>query len=318
MTHRVLLHFHSEWRFLYKKLIQEAHPDLEVDVAGTFDEMAAKIAEADILFAFGAQVKRDIFGHAPKLKWVQAMGTGLDGIIDQPDLRPEVIVTATRGIHGTPLSETAVLYMLALSRQLPRSVHAQDRHEVERWPSRTLSGKTVGILGVGAISETLAPICKAFGMTVVGFSRTSRSLPGFDRMVPRDALLAAVPELDYLVLLIPSTPETRGIVSREVLRAMKPTAFLVNVARGAVVDEPALIEALQQGWIGGAGLDTFVHEPLPPDSPFWDCPNTIVTPHLAGMYEEYPYAAAAQFNHNYALFKAGRYDEMTHIEPRGP
>ena len=136
-------------------------------------------------------------------------------------------------------------------------------------------------------------------------------------MEEANALLATAPDLDYLVLLIPSTPETRGIVSREVLRAMKPTAFLVNVARGAVVEEPALIEALQQGWIGGAGLDTFVHEPLPPDSPFWDCPNTIVTPHLAGMYQEYPYAAAAQFNHNYALFKAGRYAEMTHIEPRG-
>ena len=166
--------------------------------------------------------------------------------------------------------------MLSLARDLPRSVHAQENGQWERWPSRCSSGKTVGILGVGLIAEYLAPICKTFHMTVIGISGSPRAAPGFDRMVARGDLMKVAGELDYLVVLAPLTPETRNIVGAKLLAAMKPTAYLVNVARGGVVDEPALIKALEAGQIAGAGLDVFSQEPLPPDNPLWKTKNVTI------------------------------------------
>jgi phosphoglycerate dehydrogenase-like enzyme len=300
----------------YHQRIAARHPELELHTAKSMEEAAAKIATANILVCFGVNIRYDIFGPAKHLKWVHALGTGLDGITDQPNLAKNVLVTATRGIHGTTLSEMGIMLMLALSRGLPHHIHCQDDKVWDRTPARLLRGKTVGILGVGQISEQFGPLCKAFGMHVIGFSRTTRPLPGFDRLEPRDDFEKFVPNLDYLVLLIPSTPETRGIVSRSVLAAMKPTAYIINLARGAVIDEPALIETLQNKRIGGAGLDTFVDEPLPASSPLWTCPNTIVTPHVAGYNDEYADEATMQFSNNLQNFIAGTTDQMTHLERR--
>ena len=300
----------------YHRRVSARHPELDIVVSTTMEDAAEKIQEADILLCFGAHIRHDFFGPAKRLKWVQALGTGLDGITDQPNLAPHVLVTATRGIHGTTLSEMGIMLMLALSRGLPQHVRAQDMRVWDRFPARLLRGKTVGILGVGQISEMFGPLCKAFGMNVVGFSRTARALPGFDRLEPRDALEQIVAELDYLVLLIPSTPDTHGIVSRRVLGAMKPTAILINLARGAVVDEVALIETLQQRRIGGAGLDTFIEEPLPASSPLWSLPNTIVTPHCAGYNDEYADEATEQFSNNLKNFEAGTTEFMTYLEKR--
>ena len=224
---------------------------------------------------------------AKKLKWIQALGTGIDNIVDLPSLGKEVVVTNVRGIHGPPVSEATIAYMLSLARDMPRSARAQDKNTWERWPSSLLDGKTVGILGVGLIAEYLAPICKQFGMTVIGFSGSPRPAKGFDRVVARADLIKIAPELDYLVALAPLTPETRGIVGEKLLAAMKPTAYLINVARGGVVDEPALIEALESGQIAGAALDVFSQEPLPSDSPLWKTKNVTIFPHLGGYSHGY-------------------------------
>lgn len=319
MRHNLLIFFDGPQADDYARRIGSALPELSLTVTRSFEECAAKVVDADILFAFGAQIRqRDILATSPRLQWVAAMGTGLDGIVDQPGLRGDVTVTATRGIHGQTLGEMGLMLMLALARDFPRNVLAQTRRDwSDRRPAQLLRGKTIGILGVGAIAETFAPLCKALGMQVIGFTRTARPLPGFDRLVPRDRLVATAPELDFLFLLIPATPETTGIVNREVLAAMKPTAFLVNLARGQVVDEPALIEALTERRIGGAALDTFVDEPLPADSPLWSTPNTIVTPHVAGYYDEYTEAACLQFIANYRAWIAGDMAAMTFVEQRG-
>ncbi len=319
MSHNLLIFFDGPQVDDYARLLGAALPQLSITIARNFEDCAAKIPDADILFAFGAQIRqRDILATAPRLQWVAAMGTGLDGIVDQPGLRADVTVTATRGIHGQTLGEMGLMLMLALARDFPRSVLAQTRRDwSDRRPAQLLRGKTIGILGVGAIAETFAPLCKALGMHVIGFTRTTRPIPGFDRMVTRDALVATAPLLDFLFLLIPATPQTTGIVNREVLAAMKPTAFVVNLARGQVVDEPALIEALTERRIGGAALDTFVNEPLPPDSPLWSTPNTIVTPHVAGYYDEYTEAAVVQFIDNYRAWVAHDPAAMTHVEQRG-
>src|SRR5882757_2238683 len=203
--------------------------------------------------------------------------------------------------------------MLSLARDMPRSARAQDKSAWERWPARLLEGKTVGILGVGLIAEYLAPICKALGMTVIGISGSPRPAPGFDRVVARADLMKVAPEFDYLVALAPLTPETRGIVGEKLLAAMKPSAYLVNVARGGVVDEPALIKALEAGTIAGAALDVFSEEPLPPTNPLWKTKNVTIFPHLGGYSQGYEDRAMPTIEGNMRKFLAGDLKTMVNI-----
>ncbi len=157
----------------YEKYLAVRHPELAIKTVATRDEALKHAAWADILMAFGPQVKTDFFRNTPRLKWVHSLGTGTDGIIDSPYLGKDVIVTATRGIHGPPISELAFLLMLAFNRDFRRIERQREAKAWQRFPGRLLDGKTVGILGVGAIAEGLGPRCKAFGMRVVGISRTS-------------------------------------------------------------------------------------------------------------------------------------------------
>src|SRR5581483_4875755 len=223
------------------------------------------------------------------------------------------LVTNVRGIHGAPVSEATIAYMLSLARDMPRSVHAQDESRWERWPSALLAGKTVGILGVGLIAEYLAPILKLLGMTVIGISSAPRDAKGFDRMVAREDLVKLAPELDYLVALTPMSAQTRNIVGEKVFAAMKPSAFLVNVARGGVVDETALMRALEAGQIAGAALDVFAQEPLPPDSPLWKTKNLTIFSHLGGYSQGYEERAMPTLAGNMACYLAGEPQKMINI-----
>ncbi|MDH3194690.1 MAG: D-2-hydroxyacid dehydrogenase [Hyphomicrobiales bacterium] len=304
----------EEVRREYQSRLKTGFPDLNIELARTYEEACAQIVDADILYTFGAMVRDDLYGHAKALKWVQALGTGLDNIIDAPSLSAKAIISSTRGIHGKPMSEAAFLFMLALSRDFPRALKAQRSHEWDRWPARLLHGKTVGILGVGLIAQDLAPRCKAFGMTVVGISRTPREMPGFDRFRHRDQLAEAVGDLDFLILLVPYENATRNIVDAHIFEAMKPSAYLINIARGGVVDEAALMEALQTGQIAGAAIDTFVQEPLPGDHRLWDAPNILITPHNAALNETYIDDALPQFEHNLRHFLAGDIQSMKNVD----
>jgi phosphoglycerate dehydrogenase-like enzyme len=203
--------------------------------------------------------------------------------------------------------------MLSLARDMPRSVRAQAQSKWERWPSALLAGKTVGILGVGLIAGYLAPICKTFGMTVVGISGSPREARHFDRMAHRDDLTKVAGELDFLVVLTPLTAETRDIVGEKVFAAMKPTAYLVNVARGGVVDEPALIAALEAGKIAGAGLDVFAQEPLPSDNALWKMKNVTIFSHLGGYSQGYEDRAMPTIAGNMGKFLAGDLKSMINI-----
>ena len=228
----------------YEKYLAPRHPELTIKTFGTRDEALKHAAWADIMMCFGPQVKTDFFKDTPKLKWVHSLGTGTDGITDSPYLGKDVVVTATRGIHGVPMSEMAFLMMLAFNRDLRRIERQRGEQKWERYPGTTLDGKTVGILGLGAIAEDMAPRFKAFGMKVVGISRTKRAIPGFDAVYTRAEMVEAVNDLDYFVLLLPLEDDSRNIVNDKVLAAMKPSAFLVNLARGGVLDEAALLRAL--------------------------------------------------------------------------
>ena len=200
---------------------------------------------------------------------------------------------------------------------MPRAVRSQDQHKWDRFPARLLKDKTVGIFGIGMIAEELAPMCKAFGMTVVGISSVKRQVPGFDRMVSRDQLEQAVRELDYLVLLTPYSAATRGIVGEKVLAAMKASSYLINLARGGVVDEPALIKALQEGRIAGAALDVFTQEPLPGDHPFWSMDRVLITPHLGGFCDVYVDQALPVVEQNIRCFLAAERGKMVNVVKTG-
>ena len=298
----------------YDKAIREKYPDLNLKVFNDRAEAKAALAEADILMAFGASLRKDFFEHSPRLKWVHAMGTGVDGIVDSKHIAKDVLVTSTRGIHGTPMSEAAIMFMLTMARNFRRTIAQQESQVWSRFFPQLLSGKTLGILGVGLIAEDLAPRCKALGMTVVGISRSTRKPPGFDRIAPRDDLPAAVADLDFLVVLVPYEKDTHHIVDERVFAAMKPTAFLVNIARGGVIDEPALVKALNEERIAGAALDAFETEPLPKDHPMWTARNTIVSPHMTGTWDGYAVECFKQFGRNYDCFVAGQPEKMINRE----
>jgi phosphoglycerate dehydrogenase-like enzyme len=282
-------------------------------VVGHHSQVDPYIADIDILLCFSPPMADHVVRDAPKLKWIQALGTGVDNIIDLPSLGKEVIVTNIRGIHGAPVSEATIAYMLSLARDLPRAARAQDKHEWVRWPARLLAGKTIGILGVGLISEHLAPICKAFNMTVVGITSAPRQAPGFDRMVATDDLLMVVGELDYLVVMAPMTPATRNIVGDKVLSAIKPTAYLINMSRGGVVDEEALVKALEAGQIAGAALDVYMQEPLQSTNPLWKTKNCMLFAHLGGYSEGYEERAMPTIEGNMRKFLAGDLKNMVNI-----
>ena len=242
----ILLTFPPEVTDQYRSRLSRTFPEIAIEVAATADKAVAALADADMLITFGQMMKnlKLDFAAARNLKWVQALGTGLDGITDQPALQPGVTVTSLHGVHGAPVSEAALASMLALSRDLPGFVRAQDEHQWKRWPAKLLQGKTVGILGIGVIAEALAPKCKALGMTVVGITSSPRKVAGFDRVHPVGELLPVLAGVDHFVLLTPYSPATHQMIDAKVFAAMKPTAYLVNLARGGVVDEDALIEAL--------------------------------------------------------------------------
>jgi len=239
----ILLTLPEPIRNQYRDRLRKRFPEIAIEPVDHHSKVGPYIDRADALITFAPMLSGDVLAAAPRLKWVQALGTGVDNLIDQPVLRKDVIVTNMRGIHGAPVSEAALAGMLALARGLRQTIGAQDERQWRRFPAQLLQDKTVGIFGVGQIAEVLAPKCKAFGMRVVGVTSAPRELAGFDRMYRREELVRVVGDFDFLVLLTPLTAATRNGIDAGIFAAMKSTSYLINLARGGIVDEPALIEA---------------------------------------------------------------------------
>jgi D-2-hydroxyacid dehydrogenase (NADP+) len=315
----ILLTLPPEVRAQNYESIRTNFPALAVTMIDHVDKADPYLAGTDILITFGPHLEDradHVLRQASRLKWIQALGTGVDNIVDRPALRPDVILTNIRGIHGAAMSEAALMAMLALTRDLPRLVRQQNNRIWERRPGRLLESKSVGIFGIGAIAQALAPRCRAMGMRIIGISSAKRDVEGFDRMFGREELLSAVHDLDYLVLLTPYSPATHHIVDARVLAAMKPSSYLINLARGGVVDEESLITALQERRIAGAALDVFAKEPLAQNSPFWTMDNVLVTPHVGGFNDEYARQALEVVNENIRRFLAGDTANMINVVHR--
>jgi phosphoglycerate dehydrogenase-like enzyme len=314
----LVVDWRSDW---YAASLCDAFPEVEITAAGSFPDAGPHLARAQVLVTMGVPLPglhftAGVAAQMPRLTWVQCLISGYENVKTALAGRGDVLVTTAAGIHGPQMSEMALLHMLALARGMRTMVRNQAAGTWERVPQRILQSRTVGIVGMGAVGTHLAGVCKAFGMRVYGFSRTIRPVPGVDRMLSRDDLARVAPELDFLVLVVPATPETSHLVDAALLAAMKPTAYLINLGRGPVVDEDALAEALRAGTIAGAGLDVFAVEPLPADSPLWRLENVIVTPHAGGYHDLYAEQTLAVLEPNLRAFVEGRRDEMINVVSR--
>lgn len=262
---------------------------------------------SELYRSFGEAVKT-----APNLKWVHFTSTGIDQHPFLPALHGrKVRLTTSAGTNGEPVGQTAICGLLMLARGFPRWIAAQHEH---RWDPargkdtpRDLRGQTVIVVGLGTIGATVARFCQALGMKVIGLRRSpKRDADPVDEMHTLDQLPALLPKADWLVLACPYTKETHQLVNAKTLALMPRHAHLVNVARGAVCEEKALIAALQTKQIAGAYLDVFEKEPLPSDSPLWNIPNVIVSPHNASASDGNDLRAAKVFTDNLQLFAGGK------------
>ena len=315
-TSVLVLHRHAE---RFKRALEQEFPGIAILAATNRSEAIGFAGEAQVIVALDSQFRDDLISAAPALQWIHALTSGTDVIASLATLdRRRVTITTTRGIHGPQMSEITLMHMLALSRRLPEMFRNQREHRWERWEQPLLWQKTVVILGVGAIAEDMARHFKVFGMTVLGISRTERVLANFDCIYPRSRMKEVVARADYFVVLAPYSSDTDQIVDAGVLAAMKPGAYLVNVSRGGVVDEDALVDALRRGAIAGAGLDVFSSEPLPEKHPLWSLDNVIVTPRVGGMSDVYVEQCMPQLRQNLSAFLSGdRARMINRVEPKG-
>lgn len=257
-------------------------PDCQIVPIGPDGEVAEDLAEADVLFlrwGLSPEATRRLIARIPHLRWVHTISAGVDRLLS-PELRESgAVLTNARGVFNVPIAETVMAYMLAVVKRLPGFLAQQREHRWQKLPLRELRGLTVGVVGLGDIGSEVARLCRAFGMGVLGLRRRPAPSDVADEVFPPERLHDLLARSDFVVLTLPLTPQTRGIIGQAELAAMRLDAWLINVARGALVDEAALIEALREGGIGGACLDVFAEEPLLEDSPLWDMPNVIITPH---------------------------------------
>lgn len=249
-------------------------------------------------------------GRMPKLAWFQLWGAGVDWLERHPEARRgDYLLTNATGIHDVQIAEHVFALLLALTRRLPAALRAQARggwYHADRADVAELAGGTMVVFGFGAIGRRVARLAAALDMRVIAVKRTPAEAPSWlDRLVTADELARYLPEADALVVTVPLTADTRGAIGPTELALLPRTAFLVNVGRGAVVDEAALVDALREGRLAGAGLDVFATEPLPPASPLRTLDNVVVTGHYAGESPWYDERAMAVFLDNLGRYLAG-------------
>jgi phosphoglycerate dehydrogenase-like enzyme len=277
-------------------------------VLGIADEKGlSAAADAEVAFSGNNPRRvRQLLDATPKLRWYHTVSAGVENM-PLPELAERgIVLTNNSGSYDIQIAEHLLAFVFAASRQLHRY---RDQQRATEWKERThqeLRDATIVVFGMGSIGGEIARLASAVGMRVIGVRRKAAPPgPGIDRVVAADRLADVVGEADYLGIAAPLTSATRGAISREVISRMKPTAWIMNIARGAIVDEPAMIEALQAKRIGGAALDVFETEPLPPESPLWKLENVIITPHNSGASPRAGERTLALFAENLRRYKAG-------------
>jgi len=310
MTKVLIVDVHAE---IYRDALREKFPALQFQLFHNKSEVTGDLSGIDVMMMFGIEVADFMLAGAPRLQWIQSLATGVDHFLRCPSLKPNVLITSGRGIHGPPMREQVVYMMMAVSRDAVRAVGDQKAHFWERRLWSTLHGKTAAIAGTGVVGGAIAELLKALGMHVIGVTRTPRPAAGFDEMIATDHLVEAARRADYLINMLPASADNIEIFNTAVFTAMKPTAYYISAGRGQTVDEAALLAVLRERRIAGAALEVFQKEPLPADSPFWDLPNVFITPHIGGYVIEYEDFIMPLIVDNMRLFLADSQSEMRNI-----
>src|SRR5215204_2452794 len=276
------------------------------------DALRGVLVESDA--AFAAWLDKDLVPSLTRLRWVQAPAAGVAHMLSAELAESPIVLTSARGVRARAIAEHVMLMALALARQLPLIMRRQSERawaldEIETAGTiRTLNGRQMGIVGLGSIGVEVARLAAGVGMRVVATRMHSdRPRPqGVDDVLPPERLAELLSSSDVVVLSAALTADTRLLMNREMLAHVKRGAYLINISRGRLVDDQALVDALREERIGGAALDVFTREPLPADSPYWDLPNVIVTPHLSGAMEDYWTPLVALFAENLRRFEKGQ------------
>jgi phosphoglycerate dehydrogenase-like enzyme len=287
------------------EVVAQRFPDDRV--IGIADERElASAADAEVaLGGNNAQRVRQLLDATPKLRWYQTVGAGVDTIPLAALQERGIVLTNNSGSYDIQIAEHVMMFVFAASRKLQLYRDRQLRREWKDHDHSELRGATIVVYGLGSIGAEVARLASAVGMRVIGVRRRAAPEAGVARVVASEQLADVVGEADYLAITAPLTPATRGAISRDVIARMKPTAWILNIGRGAIVDEVALTEALHEKKIAGAALDVFAKEPLPPESPLWAMENVIVTPHTSGDSPRVGDRTLELFAENLRRFKAG-------------
>ncbi len=293
--------------------LTEAQADRLRTVIGEEDELViaapeearAHYAEAEMVASFPGRMPA--FEALPKVKWLHSFSAGVDRILTPAVAASDVLLSNSRGVHAVPIAEHIMGLMLTFSRGFYDTFRKQEQH---RWEKAEvlgeIRGSTVLIVGLGEIGNEAARLSAALGARVLAVVRTVRAAPDYiERLGTNSDLDAMLPEADYVVITLPQTAETHHLFNAERLVRMKKSAVLINIGRGGLIDEPALVEALRAGTIAGAGLDVTETEPLPSESPLWDLPNVVITPHHSGLSLRYMERATDLLAKNIAAYLAG-------------
>jgi phosphoglycerate dehydrogenase-like enzyme len=268
------------------------------------------LAWAEVMFDFDYPNLRALAGLIPNVRWIQATSTGIgqtlvrSGLIDAP-----IVFTTARGVHAGPLADFALMALLWFAKDGFLMMRDQAAHRWQRYCGRRLKGKTLAVIGLGTIGREVARYARFMGMHVIATRRDAEWSAGLDgvvdRLVPTAALTAVLPEADFVVLAVPHTPDTEGLIGAKEIDSMKRGAVVINVARGAVIDEPAMTAALQDGRLGGAALDVFSKEPPEPANPLWNLPNVLISPHSASTVDSENAALTDLFCENLRRYRRG-------------
>ena len=294
----------------YAELIRAPRGRVNVRVASTPEEAAKHIAMTEVLYAWKPPVA--LYARAERLRWLHAMGAGVDWAL-VPELPKRVVVTRSPGVFGPWMAEYVIGWSLWVTQRMGQYREAQTRREwIQHHPPERLAGKTMTIVGLGDIGRTVARAARQAGLRVIGVTRSGRPVPGVERVYRSRDLPRALAVADFVVLVIPLNDTTRGLIGAAELAAMRPTAWLINIGRGALIDDAALVPALQHRAIAGAVLDVFTTEPLPRDHPLWALDNAVITPHISGP--NLPEEIVPVFNDNLARYLARR--PLRHVVDR--
>jgi phosphoglycerate dehydrogenase-like enzyme len=274
MAKKKVLFFYPRFVEEYKALLEKNIPEAEFMICTNREEMEKYAPDAEIALV-GMTFPQEVFKRMPKLEWVQALAAGVETYIQNAEQFKHIPVCRITGAFGKYMAEYVLAYVLYFCQNIPRVLKAQREKKWDPFRMEFIHQQTLGVMGLGHIGKEVAAKARAAGMRVVSWDMALAEVPFVERQFGCE-------EADFVVLTLPATPATKNLVGRDFFKAMKKTAFLINICRGALVDEKALAEALTSGQIAGAVIDAMKEEPLPKESPLWDCPNLIITAHISG------------------------------------